>query len=69
MASSSNTSKSDDDALFTKEELKSLVLRFKDLSQDEKHELLEYVKLMEVIDPELIKSVRNETRNCMNNPS
>ena len=48
--------------ILTKEELKTLVLKFKDLSEPEKQELFEYVKMMQVKDPEMIKSIRNELR-------
>ena len=51
-----------DDLVLTKEELKTLVLRFKDLSEPEKQELYEYVKMMQVKDPELVQGVRNEIR-------
>ena len=46
----------------TKEELKTLVLKFKELSEPEKQELFECVKMIQVKDPELIKNVRNELR-------
>ena len=46
----------------TKEELKTLVLKFSELSDPEKQELFDYVKLLQVKDPEIIKWVRNETR-------
>jgi hypothetical protein len=48
--------------VLTKEELKTLVLKFKDLSEPEKQELFEYVKMMQVKDPEMIKSIRNDLR-------
>ena len=48
--------------VLTKEELKTLVLKFKDLCEPEKQELFEYVKMMQVKDPEMIKSIRNELR-------
>ena len=51
-----------DPLVLTKEELKTLVLKFKELSEPEKQELFEYVKMMQVKDPELIKNVRNELR-------
>ena len=42
------------------------MLKFKDLSEEEKNELFEYVKLLEVKNPQLVKSVREEInlRNC-----
>ena len=54
------------DEVFTKEELVTLVSKFKDLSEEEKNELFEYVKLLEVKNPQLVKSVREEInlRNC-----
>ena len=54
------------DEVFTKDELVILVSRFKDLGDDEKHELFEYVKLLEVRNPELVRSVREEVnlRKC-----
>ena len=51
-----------DALVLTKEELKTLVLKFKDLCEPEKQELFEYVKMMQVKDPEMIKSIRNELR-------
>ena len=45
-----------------KDELKTLVLKFKELSEPEKQELFDYVKIMQVKDPEMIKWVRDETR-------
>jgi len=49
-----------DALVLTKEELKTLVLKFKELSEPEKQELFEYVKMMQVKDPQMIKNVRNE---------
>jgi len=48
------------DEVITKDELISLATRFKDLCEDEKKELLEYVKSLEVKNPQLVKSVRSE---------
>ena len=46
--------------VLTKEELVSLASRFKDLCENEKKELLEYVKSIQVKNPQLVKSVRDE---------
>merc|ERR1712013_341848 len=48
------------DEVFTKDELVILVSRFKDLGDDEKNELFEYVKLLEIRNPQLVRSVREE---------
>eukprot|EP00092_Neocalanus_flemingeri_P041896 GFUD01045630.1.p1 GENE.GFUD01045630.1~~GFUD01045630.1.p1 ORF type:complete len:452 (-),score=122.32 GFUD01045630.1:52-1407(-) len=46
----------------TKEELKTLVLKFKELSEPEKEELFDYIKRMQLKNPKMIKWVREETR-------
>jgi len=51
------------DEIFTKDELVTLVSRFKDLCGEEKQELFEYMKLLEVKNPELVKNVREEVLN------
>merc|ERR1712083_53664 len=52
-----------EDEIFTKDELVTLVSRFKDLCGEEKQELFEYMKLLEVKNLELVKSVREELLN------
>jgi len=47
----------------TREELKTLVLKLHELTEPEKQELFDYVKVMQVRNPEMIKWVRNETRD------
>merc|ERR1712179_425189 len=51
------------DAIFTKDELVILVSRFKDLCGKEKQELFEYMKFLEVKNPQLVNSVREEVIN------
>jgi len=51
------------DEIFTKDELVTLVSRFKDLCGEEKQELFEYMKLLEVKNPKLVDSVREEVIN------
>ena len=55
-----STSEESKDEVFTKDELVILVSRFKHLGDDEKNELFEYVKLLEVRNPHLVRSVREE---------
>ena len=43
--------------------MKTLVLKLHELSEPEKQELYDYVKVMQVKNPEMIKWVRNETRD------
>jgi len=49
--------------LFTKDELITLVLRYKDLNDDEKKELFEYVKMLQEKNPQLVRSVRAAVGN------
>ena len=51
------------DEILTKDELVTLVSRFKDLCGEEKQELYEYMKLLEVKNPQLVDSVREEVIN------
>jgi len=51
------------DEIFTKDELVTLVSRFKDLCGEEKQELFEYMKLLEMKNPRLVESVREEVLN------
>jgi len=51
------------DAIFTKDELVILVSRFKDLCGKEKQELFDYMKFLEVENPQLVNSVREEVIN------
>jgi len=51
------------DEIFTKDELVTLVSRFKDLCGEEKQELFEYMKLLEVKNPQLVDSVREQVIN------
>jgi len=51
------------DEIFTKDELVTLVSRFKDLCGEEKQELFEYMKLLEVKNPQLMNSVKEEVIN------
>ena len=60
IVSGASTADETNDEVFTKNELTTLVSRFKDLCEDEKKELLEYVKSLEVKNPQLVKSVRSE---------
>ena len=51
--------------LFTKDELITLVSRFKDLNDDEKKELFEYVKMLQEKNPQLVRSVRAAVGNSI----
>jgi len=51
--------------LFTKDELITLVSRYKDLNDDEKKELFEYVKMLQEKNPQLVRSVRAAVGNSI----
>jgi len=51
------------DELLTKDELISLLSRFKELNEGKKKEVIEYLKRLKVKNPELVKSVRDSTMN------
>merc|ERR1719481_2484344 len=51
--------------LFTKDELITLVSRYKDLNDDEKKELFEYVKMLQEKNPKLVRSVRAAVGNSI----